>query len=131
MPVIGFSTRDIMRSKVITPAWYRVKIDSATEAPSKDGGSINYGIDATVTKNADTGETDFTGCPTPYWNFNSKAKGFMIGFFEALGAEVSADSRFELKMAEGKEIDVFIENDMYEGRMVNRMNHKYRKPKAE
>ena len=133
MPVIDFSDRDILRSKVITPAWYRVRIDTTGEAPSKNGDSTNWTVEGTVLYNADNGDKEFAGCPTPYWNFNSKAKGFMVGFFSSLGAEVKGGSRFELKNSEGKEIDVFIENDTYEGRLVNRMNHKYRavRPTAE
>lgn len=130
MPVIEFSDRDILRSKVITPGWYRVHIDAIGEALSKNGDSTNWTVEGVVLYNADNGDKEFAGCPTPYWNFNSKAKGFMVGFFASLGAEVKIGSRFELKNSEGKEIDVFIENDTYEGRLVNRMNHKYRQPKA-
>lgn len=130
MPIIEFSDKDILRSKLITPGWYRVRIDATTEAASKDGSSMNYGVEGTVLFNADSGDKEFAGCPTPYWNFNSKAKGFMVGFFQALGADVVTGARFDLKNSEGKEIDVFIENDLYEGRMVNRLNHKYHLPKA-
>ena len=31
----------------------------------------------------------------------------------------------------GHEIDVFVENDTYQGRLVNRVNHKYRAPKPD
>ena len=30
---------------------------------------------------------------------------------------------------EAKDIDIFIENGVYEGRTVNKINHKYRLPK--
>ena len=130
MPIIEFSERDILRSKIITPGWYRVKIDSTGESLSKDGNSTNWGMEGTVLFNADTGDKEFAGCPTPYWNFNSKARGFMIGFFASLGVEVKKDSRFELNNTIGKELDVFIENDTFEGRLVNRINHKYRQIRA-
>ena len=130
MPIIEFSERDILRSKVLTPAWYRVHIDGTGEALSRNGDSTNWTIDGTVLYNADNGDKEFAGVPTPYWNFNSKAKGFMVGFFASLGVEVKKDSRFELKNCEGKELDVFIENDTYEGRLVNRINHKYRPARA-
>ena len=125
-PIIEFSERDILRSKVIQPGWYRVHIDSVGESLSKDGNSTNWPLEGTVLFNADTGDKEFAGCPAPYWNFNSKARGFMIGFFASLGVEVKKDSRFELNNVAGKELDVFIENDTYEGRLVNRINHKYR-----
>ena len=129
MPLIDFTARDINRGRVVTPAWYRVRIDAITEATSKDGNSTNYNVEGTILHDADTGSTEFADVPTPYWNFNSKAKGFMIPFVQALGADVEPGSRFELRNAEGKSIDLKINNDMYEGRMVNRVNHEYRKPR--
>lgn len=128
-PIIEFSSDDLLRGKIITPGWYRVKIGSVRDALSKAGDSTNYILEGRVLHNADDGSVEFAGVPTPYWNFNSKAKGFMVGFFQALGQEVKDGVRFELKHAEGKEIDVFIENDMFEGRLVNRINHKYRQPR--
>jgi hypothetical protein len=53
----------------------------------------------------------------------------MKGFLEALGYEVKAGARFDIAACAGKEIDAFIENNEYEGRISNRINHKYRKPR--
>jgi len=129
MPIVSFSDRDILRGKILTPSWYRVRIDSVGQAPSASGTSINFPMEGTVLFDAESGSTEFAGCPTPGgWNFNDKALGFAIGFLQALGQEVTPGKRFELKSAESKEIDVFIENDTYQGRVVNRINHKYRKP---
>jgi hypothetical protein len=129
MPMVDFSDKDLLRSKIVPPAWYRVRIETTGEAPSSKGDSTNYLLEGTILHDADTGNTDLNGVPTPYWNFNSKAKGFMVGFFQALGVDIVAGQRYELKHAEGKEIDVFIENDTWEGRVVNRINHKYRTPR--
>ena len=128
MPVVSFSDRDLMRGKVITPAWYRVVINSVGEAPAKaseKGPSTNYPVEATIQFNGDNGSTEFTGVPLD-WNFNSKAVGFAVGFLQAFGVEVKAGMRFDLKSAENRELDVFVENDQYQGRLVNRVNHKYR-----
>jgi hypothetical protein len=124
---IDFAQEDIQRGKLITPAWYRVHINDVEQKLSKDGTSTNYLITGTIIKDSDTGNVDFAGFPTPYWNFNSKAKGFMIGFFAALGFDVEAGKRYDLEAAKGKDIEIFIENELYEGRMINRINHKYRK----
>jgi hypothetical protein len=124
MTMIDITNSDIMRGKTVTPAWYRMKIESVGEAPSKDGGSTNYPVEGTILRNADDGSTEFAGVPVT-WNFNSKARGFVIPFLEALGAEV-VPGRVDLKAAEGREIEVFVENDSYNGRLVNRVNHKYR-----
>lgn len=127
-PIIEFSQKDLLRGKVITPGWYRVHIDSVGEAPSKDGGSTNYPVEATILFNADNGDKEFAGVPIDY-NFNSKAIGFAVGFLSSFGVEVKSGARFDLASAAGKETDVYVENGEYQGRIVNRVNHKYRQPR--
>ncbi len=133
MPIIEFSQRDLMRGIIVEPAWYRVRIESVGEAPAKQsdkGPSTNYPVEGTILFQGDNGDKKFTGVPLD-WNFNSKAIGFAVGFLAALGAEVKAGTRFDLKAAEGKEVDVFVENGDWQGRVVNRVNHKYRAVKSE
>ena len=130
MPQVTFGDRDILRGRVVEPAWYRMRIENVGEAPSKDGGSTNYPVEGTILFNGDTGDTTHQGVPVD-WNFNSKAIGFAVGFLGAFGVEVKSGKRFELANANGKDLDVFVENDTWQGRMVNRVNHKYRAPKAE
>ena len=125
MPVISFSEQDMSRNKIVEPAWYVMTIDSVGEAPSKDGGSTNYPVEATIVRNADNGSEDFKGVSL-MWNFNSKAISFAMGFLAALGVDVKSGQRYELKSAEGKQIEVFVENDQWQGRVINRVNHKYR-----
>lgn len=133
MPVISFSDRDLMRGKIVTPGWFRVRIEAVGEAPAKQsekGPSTNYPVEATILFNGDTGDTEFAGVPID-WNFNSKAIGFAVGFLTSFGVEVKSGTRFDLKSAEGKEVDTFVENDTWQGRLVNRVNHKYRAIRAE
>lgn len=132
-PVIQFGERDLLRGKILPPAWYRVRIDTVGEAPAKaseKGPSTNYPVEGTVLFNGDNGDTEFAGTPLD-WNFNSKAIGFAIGYLQAFGVEVKAGTRFDLKSSEGREVDIFVENGEWQGRMVNRVNHKYRTPKQE
>lgn len=133
MATVQFSDRDLLRGKVITPGWYRVRIDGVGEAPAKDqskGPSTNYPVEGTVLFNGDTGDKEFANVPLD-WNFNSKAIGFAVGFLQAFGVEVKSGVRFDLKSAEGREVDVFVENDTYQNRLVNRVNHKYRPIKTD
>jgi hypothetical protein len=123
--MIEFSERDMNRGKVIDPAWYLVKIENIGEAPSKDGGSTNYPVEGVIIKNADNGDEKFAGTIIE-WNFNSKAIGFAVGFLNALGVDVKAGARFDLANAIGHNVEVFIENGEWQGRIVNRVNHKYR-----
>lgn len=131
MPLIDFSDEDVLRSKLMTPAWYRVNITSVDPPQqSAKGDSTNYVMHGKVLFNADSGDKEFSGCLTPYWNFNSKAKGFMVGFFNAFGVDVKGGTRMELNDTVGKELDVFISNELYDGRMVNKIKHEYRAPKV-
>jgi hypothetical protein len=127
---VSFSERDLSRGTILTPGWYRMKIDSVTTKPSKDNTSTNYVVEGTVICNADDGSSDFANCVVT-WNFNSKAPGFMQGLFKALlnTDKLVPGERYDLQAAEGKEVDVFVENGEYEGRIVNRVPHRYRYPK--
>jgi len=102
-----------------------MNIISVGEAPSKDGGSTNYPVEGSIVKNADNGSEEYAGVPID-WNFNSKAIGFAVGFLSAFGVDVKAGARFDLANAAGKQIEVFVENGEWQGRIVNRVNHKYR-----
>lgn len=126
MPIVEFSKRDLKMGTVVEPAWYVMKIIQVGEAPSKDGGSTNYPVEGEIIKNADTGSEDFAEVPIN-WNFNSKAMGFARGFLEALGVSLEASKRYDLAAAAGEIIEVYVENGQYNGRTVNRVEHKYRK----
>lgn len=132
MPMVEFSERDLLRGKIVEPAWYRVHIDEidAEGQLSKDQKSTNYNVEATILFNGDTGDTTFRGVPLT-WNFNSKAMGFSRGLFEALGVELRAGERYRLEAAQGREVDVYVKNEPYQGRILNKVNHDYRKIKPE
>ncbi len=136
MPIIEFSQQDILRGTILDPAWYTVKIEATGEKLSAKGDSTNYVMEGIVLRNGDNGDEGdllkkpIAGVPLT-WNFNSKAIGFMVGYFEALGHEVREGKRFDLDNTVGELIDVFVENDTWEGRPVNRVNHKYRAPREE
>jgi hypothetical protein len=132
-PIVQFSKRDLMRGKIVSPGWYRMRIESVGEAPAaiKEGRSpsTNYPVEGTILYDAETGSKEFEGVGID-WNFNSKAMGFAVGFLAAFGINAEEGKRFELAAAEGKELDVFVENGIYNGRQVNRVEHKYRPAKA-
>jgi len=130
MPKIKFTEKDLLRGKIITPGWYLVNVDDVGEAPSKDGGSTNYPVSATVIKNADDGDTQFAGVPVE-WNFNSKAIGFAQGFLASFGVDVQAAKNYDLAHAVNKQIEVFIETGEWQGRLKNQVNHKYRPVRTE
>lgn len=128
MPIISITQKDILRGKLVDPGWYRVKIEDIGEKTSKSGDSQNFPVEATILFNSETKSEEFKGVPLN-WNFNEKAMGFAVGFLNALDVAVPPDGgRFELSAAIGKVIDVTVVRGEYEGRPVNRVEHKYRKP---
>lgn len=128
MAVVDFSDSDLLRNKIVEPAWYVLDIQEHRDwSPTKDGMSNNCHFETVVEKNADNGSTDFAGVPiTLQFNDKPKARGFIEGFLRGLGVEVQPKTRYDLNSAVGKKIEAFIENDTYAGRLVNRCNHKYR-----
>ena len=127
MSVIQFSKKDMLRSQIVSPSNYLVKINQVSEAMSKDGKSKNFIIDdAEIIRDADNGSTQFAGVPLPFWTFNSKRPDFMIPFFAALGVNVEDGTKLEWSAVAGKTIVVFIGNGEYDGRMQNQVKGTYR-----
>ena len=128
MTTISFSDSDLLRNKIIEPGWYLLDIQGyRTWTPTKDGQSNNCHYECVVKQNADTGDTTYAGCPIELqFNDKPKARGFLEGFLRGLGEEVVANKRYELEAAVGRKIEAFIENDPFNGRVINRVNHKYR-----
>ena len=124
-PIVSFGEEEFLRGKIVAPAWYLMRIDEVTEKPSKAGDSTNYVIEGIILKNAQDDSTDYAGVPIT-WMFNSKAMGFMIGFLQSLGVDVKPGMRIELAAAQGKELQVYVENKTFEGRLLNAVNHKYK-----
>jgi hypothetical protein len=127
MPLVDFTESDLLRNKQVTPAWYRLELGLVSEwGPTKNQDSNNCTIEAVIQFNADTGDKEFAGVPlTLQFNDKVKARGFIEGFLRALGEDVKAQ-RYDLGAAPGKQIDAYVENETFEGRIRNRINHKYR-----
>jgi hypothetical protein len=126
-PLVEFTESDLLRNKIVAPGWYRLELGLVSEwTPSKDQQSNNCLVEAVIQFNADNGDKEFAGVPvTIQFNDKPKARGLMEGFLRALGVDVTP-GRFDLAAASGKQVDAFVENETYEGRTRNRINHKYR-----
>jgi len=127
--LIEFSNDDLLRGKVVEPAWYRMKITKVEPKISSKGDSTNYIVTGRILRNADDGSVRFVDVPVT-WNFNSKAKGFMVGYFAALGIEVGPGRPFNLAATVDEEVDVYVEPGEWEGKVRNQVNHKYRSPRT-
>jgi len=140
MPVIQYSKKDLLRDRLVSPAWYRILIDTVGEfTPSADKQSNNMAMEGTILFNADNGEKEFEGVPIGglgTWSFNTKAMGFSLGLTKAVARQldlepdsITENTQLEYKHLEGKQVDVFVDNNLYEGRLRNKVSHKYREPK--
>jgi hypothetical protein len=127
MPIWEPSKKDLMRGKLVSePAWFTCQIDSFDEGKlSKDKGSTNYNVEATIIRNAETGDEKDAGIVL-VWNFNSKAMGFATGYMVALGVTPELGGRYRLEDSVGQILDIFVEHGEWDNKLVNRVNHKYR-----
>lgn len=129
MGIIPVSKRDLLRSKVVKPGLYRVRILNVDESLSKKGDSTNYRLEGEVVCSYPDNDTEFAGVPTPYlWYFNDKAAGMMIPLYEAItGEKVEEGSRldFSNNALAGRELIVRIDNEKYQGRIVNSIVNEY------
>jgi hypothetical protein len=128
MAIFTFSDSDLLRNKIVEPAWYTLHIEAHRDwTPTKDGQSNNCHYETVIEKNADNGSVEYAGVPIELqFNDKPKARGFIEGFLRGLGVVVEPKARYDGNSAVGKKIEAFIENDQYNGRLINRCNHKYR-----
>lgn len=128
--IIEFTESDVNQSKIITPGWYRVRIDDVTDKISNDGASTNSWIKGTVLFNADNGSKEFEGVPTPYlWLINSKGAFSAVGLYAALGIVAGPGVRVNTEALKGKEVDANITNEVYKGVVQNKISGQYRTPR--
>lgn len=141
MPIIQFPEKELLRDKIVAPAWYTLLIETMGEwTVSKKGDSYNMTADGTIVCNADTGSVEFAGVPIGgpgVWQFNTKVLSFLKGFVFAMAEQCGYDAatitkatQIEGKVFEGKYVDVFVENSVTpDGRTKNKVTHKYRMTK--
>lgn len=143
--ILEFSESDLVQSVVVPPAWYRINIEEVEDKISSKGDSTNTWLKGKLLFNADTGATEFdagvdkegnpvkqkiAGLPTPFpWLFNSKGAFAAVGFAQALGMDVKPKSQLNLLACKGKQVDMFIENVVYEGVLKNSVSGKFRAPR--
>ena len=121
MPIpVSFSEKDLKRGATVEPAWYLVTINSIGVKPSNDGQSTNYPTEITIVKNADNDSAAFAEVPVDF-NYNSKAMGFVKLLLTTLNPELQlkADQKYDLQSAEGQQVEYFIGNKEYNGRILN------------
>lgn len=116
MPSITISREDMLRSKTIKPEWYKAKVKRVGEKPAKTDGSTTWPVDFIIVTPG-----EFEGVPVNTV-FSEKAPGFAVKFIEACGGTIGKDGgSFDLARAEGKELMIYVDNDVYDSRLTNKV----------
>jgi len=116
MPTFHISAADLLRSKVVTPGWYRCKVVNVGENPARTDGSLNVEIELEI-----QADGPFKGVPLARV-FNEKAPGFSAGYFRAFKVAIPPEGGdFNFDATKGKLVDAYVKNDQYQGRTVNRV----------
>lgn len=124
--MIDFSDDDLLRSKLVEPGWYLIDLGSYEETLSKAGDSTNMVFsDSKILKNVETASEEFQGVPVRV-GFNTKAKGFVVGFLKAMGVTVTKGTRYDLGAFSGRQVVAFVGNTEYNGNMINNVESKFK-----
>lgn len=123
--------KDFLQAKLVTPGWYRVRINGVEEKPNKNGDGMNAWIKGEILNNADTGSKEFAGVPTPYlWLYSDKAVWGPIALMAALGVEVGPGKRMDVSnnSLAGREVIAFIGNVLgkNDGKMYNSITDQFK-----
>src|SRR5690242_13962949 len=106
MPLIFKLTReDMLRSKVLDPGWYRVKIKKVYQKIANDNESMNTWVELVVV--AGPAQRDGSKVvDTPLKRcFSEKAPGFIVPFLQALGVTVTENGGdFDIEKTVGREL---------------------------
>lgn len=119
MPRLTIKPEDILRGKKVEPTWYRCKVVKAEETTASTGVAGTL-IDLEIIKACQSQSTKFAGVPLQV-RFWENAPGFAVGFVEAFGGKIDETKGVTVEFADtvGKEVDVYVKNDLYKGRGVN------------
>lgn len=122
MPTVEFTRTDILRGKVLEPGWYPMEVKSVTEEVSSKGDSTNYVVELEVLSPAHV-----VGTPLKVY-FNEKAKGRMIPFVNACGADVNDKTvsvekpmAIDIDKCVNKKVQGYVKNETYDGRTINKV----------
>lgn len=127
MPIITFNKADFLKGQPLTPGWYKAKITNFEQKTPKGGSdSLNYKPTFALTIPGRPADE----MPEIEHTFNSKAIGMMIPFIAAkegktvqqiLDGMTNGTYSFDTDSVIGIEMQIKVENEMYEGRLVNKI----------
>src|ERR1700691_3002436 len=114
MARVTFGNDDILRSKLLTPGWYPVRVHNVEEQQASTDGSALYVFELKVEGGP------FAGVPLRN-QISEKALGMGIEFIECCGFEVKPGVPLELDKLVGKAVDAFVQRGEYKGKPNNQV----------
>lgn len=112
MARVTFTQQDILRSKLLPPAWYPILVKSYSEEQAGTDGSALHVWELIVEGGP------FSNVPIRF-QVSEKALGMGIDFLEACGFSITTGVPVELDKTVGKKIETFIQRGEYKGRGQN------------
>lgn len=114
MPIINISQADLLKTKVFEPGWYPAKIAKISPlSNAKSGNSLNLIITFALGGAAQGKEIDET--------FNSQLWGKLSPVFKAATGQDMIPGQFDTDVLQGKDVDVQLITDTYNGNLMNRI----------
>lgn len=115
MTSLRYSKDDLLRGKIVDPGWYDAKVYDIKEYAAASDGSQNWDIHLRII------DGPFDGVPIKR-TFNEKAPGFAIKYAEAFGFKTDPNGgEIPLMNTNGKNVRIYIKNELYNGRMTNKV----------
>jgi len=109
---------DLLRNRTIAPGWYAMLVRTVVKGEAKTDGSMKVDVNLVV-----IADGPFKDVPVSR-TFSEKAPGFTVSFIEAVSKrKIDPDKggTFDLAMAQNKKVWGYVKNEMYQNRLVNRV----------
>lgn len=118
---LTITREDLLKSKILEPGWYKVKINDVAVKEAKTDGSTVYNLEMTVIGGPSQKDGVSPVGIKVFRTYSEKAPGFAVKLFQALGAKIDPEKGAEVDFAGtvGRELGAYIKNDLYKGVMKN------------
>jgi len=133
--LVEFSKKDIKRNTILTPAYYKVRVEGHEAKLAAKQDSTNHMVELCVLQNMETGDTEECADVPVMAFFNSKAIGMAIPFINAIANSpeeeiTEAGQRFDFDAAQGRMAEVLIKPELRDNNMQNSVTNQWRKQGA-
>ena len=123
MGLFDITPEDVARGTLLQPGWYPGVIKQVTDKPATTDGTNVSHVGITILEALDHSGAAVQNVPV-LATFSVKAPGSAINFLNALGANIGKEGKKSVDLSDatckGKKVSVYIKNDIYDGRTLNK-----------